>query len=44
MTVEQFIIALIKLKFYKSFPEDYAEKIKEYELLTDKYIEDKLTD
>ena len=38
MKVEDFIIALIKLKFYKSFPEDYSVKIEQYERLTDEYI------
>ena len=38
-TMKDFLVALMLLDFYRSFPENYPEKLKQYEQITGDYID-----
>ena len=42
MTIEEFIIADLRLRFYESYPDDYKREIYEYRKLIDFYIQNNL--
>ena len=43
MTIEDFVIALLRLDYYESYPDDYEREINEYRKLVDFYIQNNLT-